>query len=529
MKKVKMILIGLIAGLLVLVCVLFGLLFMKTPGSEKEYRTYMEKGEKYLAELNYEDAIAAFEMAIEKNDKNENAYIRLSEAYIGCLNFDKAKEVLEQGYRKVGSQRLKLLLEQLIHKNSGGDAEQSIKTLASVEEMLENSDVVELDISVLQKLARFQNKDYKREFGSIVSKLRSRDAVEITYQQFGATVTYENIEGEEESIDDASKLPVNEATPTVIQLVDISILFKNFEGAISNERLKKLVGTSIQCVKDSAEDRYVVQFMYKECKFTIESDSQGNIVSKTAWNQIEPKRPEQKSEEVQTVIYQSVVIDAVTGKGLEGATVTFIPKNRDSEAPEVVTAEDGSYEAELTAEETYQIDISKDGYISEKFELPDSGKAGETVVGDAVSVSPELATGEIRIVLTWGATPADLDSHLEGVTATGESVSVDYFQRRQKVGGEIVAELDVDDISGYGPETTTIYAQGTYRFSVYDFSRDGSQAMTDSGAEVKVYLPGQGSPKVFRIPAGEGEWWHVFEIENGQIRSIDERSDRAIE
>jgi len=37
------------------------------------------------------------------------------------------------------------------------------------------------------------------------------------------------------------------------------------------------------------------------------------------------------------------------------------------------------------------------------------------------------------------------------------------------------ADLDVDDVSWEGPETTTIYKQtaGTYRFYIYEFFRSG--------------------------------------------------------
>ena len=82
----------------------------------------------------------------------------------------------------------------------------------------------------------------------------------------------------------------------------------------------------------------------------------------------------------------------------------------------------------------------------------------------------------------------------------------------------MLAELDVDDRNGYGPETTTIYADGSYRFRVNDFTNSGDIA--ESGAEVKIYLPGQAQPTVFTVPDGEGNWWDVCWIENGKITPI---------
>lgn len=49
-------------------------------------------GEKYLLELDYEQAIVQFTKLIEIEPKNARAYTRLAEAYIGMGNTDKAFE-----------------------------------------------------------------------------------------------------------------------------------------------------------------------------------------------------------------------------------------------------------------------------------------------------------------------------------------------------------------------------------------------------------------------------------------------------
>jgi uncharacterized protein YfaP (DUF2135 family) len=55
------------------------------------------------------------------------------------------------------------------------------------------------------------------------------------------------------------------------------------------------------------------------------------------------------------------------------------------------------------------------------------------------------------------------------------------------------ANLDLDDISSYGPETTTITQQsdGVYVFAVHNFTNRGSSdstALADSNATVNVYI-----------------------------------------
>src|SRR5699024_9480249 len=83
-----------------------------------------------------------------------------------------------------------------------------------------------------------------------------------------------------------------------------------------------------------------------------------------------------------------------------------------------------------------------------------------------------------------------------------------------------VAELDVDETSGYGPETITIYESGgSYVVGVHNFS--GTGRIGETGASVRIYLPGQ-SPVTITAPDTDGNFWTVCTIENGQIQIINE-------
>jgi uncharacterized protein YfaP (DUF2135 family) len=130
-------------------------------------------------------------------------------------------------------------------------------------------------------------------------------------------------------------------------------------------------------------------------------------------------------------------------------------------------------------------------------------------------ISPELEEGQIRIVLEWGATPRDLDSYLLGTASDGLDVEV-YYGSRINSG---VAELDVDDMDGYGPETTTIYdIHGTYRFVVSDFN--GTGAMGQSEATVKIYMPGESAPTTVSVPAEAQNSWTVCTINDGELEIV---------
>lgn len=166
----------------------------------------------------------------------------------------------------------------------------------------------------------------------------------------------------------------------------------------------------------------------------------------------------------------------------------------------------------------YTITISKEGFITTSFNI--------TIVGGAdmefnSSITPVGEENMWHIVLTWGATPADLDSHLNA-TYEGSRDHVYYWDMH---GVNDYSYLDVDDISSYGPETVTIANLSAYTgnimYSVHDYTNRGSSsstAMSLSGATVKVYRGGQ-LLETFHISAGIGATvWNVFYInENGQV------------
>ena len=129
------------------------------------------------------------------------------------------------------------------------------------------------------------------------------------------------------------------------------------------------------------------------------------------------------------------------------------------------------------------------------------------------------ASDEIRIVLTWGESPRDEDSHLLGPVGGGYGFHTWYGEKQARNNGELIADLDHDDTSSFGPETTTIRKKvdGTYQFYVHNFSGNGTgdQTLRNSGAKVDVYVGSQAVPvKSYTIPAGTGNeiYWYAFDM-----------------
>ena len=136
-----------------------------------------------------------------------------------------------------------------------------------------------------------------------------------------------------------------------------------------------------------------------------------------------------------------------------------------------------------------------------------------------------------KFTLTWGEHPRDLDSYLWTPEIEGSAYEVFYGARGSET--ELpFAELDVDDMQSWGPESITITQlfPGTYRYSVNHYAgwSDDSLTISTSQAQVRIADAG-GNVQTVTVPEGESEpwwYWHVLEIdgETGEITIINELS-----
>jgi hypothetical protein len=118
----------------------------------------------------------------------------------------------------------------------------------------------------------------------------------------------------------------------------------------------------------------------------------------------------------------------------------------------------------------------------------------------------DLDTNQYRAVLTWGAEPRDLDLHL---WTLGTEV---YYSNKGSLDTIPYAFLDVDNVSGYGPETITIgRLLDTCKFAVKNYSGPPPE-ITVSSAHVDFYK-GASLIRSFDVPTtGVGAWWYVFDL-----------------
>jgi hypothetical protein len=165
----------------------------------------------------------------------------------------------------------------------------------------------------------------------------------------------------------------------------------------------------------------------------------------------------------------------------------------------------------------YAVIFEHKDYIFSEFDI--EIQAG-TIFFNRFSISPKMKLGKFRIVLDWGEEPSDLDAHL--VKRDGYHISF----RNMKSAPDGEAQLDRDDLTGFGPETITINNvdnDSKFTFYVHDFSnssKPNSSQLAESKAVVKIY----GNDRLLHyleVPKNlKGDTWNVFSIIDGRIHYI---------
>lgn len=215
---------------------------------------------------------------------------------------------------------------------------------------------------------------------------------------------------------------------------------------------------------------------------------------------------------------EGTITDAVTGQGIDG-TSYIVRDGWNNKTGDAVTAgvfEDADYALSLN-NGNYTLEISKEGYITNYKNIT----IAEDQVDQAnITLVPEngadVTADQLRVVLTWGEEPADLDSHM---ICYSETMPYHIWYRQQNFYGDSTANLDVDDTDSYGPETVTVNNMNVnekFSYYVHDYTNSddyNTNAMSLSGAKVEVYL-GEKNIATYFVPSNqEGTLWHVFDFD----------------
>ena len=199
------------------------------------------------------------------------------------------------------------------------------------------------------------------------------------------------------------------------------------------------------------------------------------------------------------------IIDSTTAQPLANVVVTAYPFGANT-----LTDANGDYafpSLPVTGVSSpYRLSATLTGYDPD-FRLVTVVPDGTTTAN--IPLNPILSSQDAyRIVLEWAQDPRDLDSHVW--TPSGAHV---YYVDRGSLAAQPFVNLDVDDVTSYGPETVTIreLKSGTYTYAIHHFA--GSGTLAGSSARVKVYDQ-TGPIRLFTVPTGgTGIWWTAFTID----------------
>ncbi|HEL3393043.1 TPA: tetratricopeptide repeat protein, partial [Escherichia coli] len=200
----------------------------------------------------------------------------------------------------------------------------------------------------------------------------------------------------------------------------------------------------------------------------------------------------------------------VKDKRIEGASVTLQRNGAQSVSGITNTSGSISLGTSFADNKDALLIVKKEGYSNLVVKCPCAGMT--------YAISPVMTNLDgMRVVLSWGEKPFDLDSHL---IFPGGHI---YFDSKEGTD----ANLDVDDTDSYGPETVTISKKHfgeSYIYAVQDYSNKGlpnSNYLSASKAKVFVYV-GSSLVRSYSVPAGKrGNIWTVFKLNpNGEFEDI---------
>lgn len=217
-------------------------------------------------------------------------------------------------------------------------------------------------------------------------------------------------------------------------------------------------------------------------------------------------------------------VDATTGAHVPTVTLAVrsgVNGTNGAAIQQLTTDTTGFYDVQLPPG-TYTVTGSAPGYVGAAVTIAVAG--GVTIADRDIVVSPAATGSTIRIVLTWGAAPRDLDSHLL-IPISSRPNEIAFFQDtvRDPNTHDVLATLDHDVTSGFGPETITIPNQiaGTYHYVVHHFT--GTSSIAATAPTVDVY---RGAERIARFIAppnqgcGIGDIWSVFDLDGATLTPL---------
>lgn len=504
-KKTRVIAIG--AAVLVVLVAIAGFFIVQNGLSHKSYQVSLEEGKKYFADNDFENAVLAYQAAVEADPESEEAVLGLANSYIALKDYSNAKSILRVALNRFDSPEVEMLLTRINFLYYGiGDGSDMTQ-----EEIDEQSRSVSLNKAIWKDFGALTFDTYKKKYPD--SRVQKSDAGQPTLvsSSLKRICYFENTDSLEKNGN-----PKPDAYPTRIELMDLSAVFDHFDTVLSYEKLLQIFSKKVNIKYDELLGCDAVYATYGDNTLVAACDKNGNILSKSALNYVLVG-----AGSTQKCLFNGKISDAITGKAVK-AELTITPLSGSKAEPvKLNTSENsGSYSADLEAGK-YKVSVHADGYIDTEADI--TIDENQKTFKKDFALSPELKDGEIRIVLEWSSSPRDLDCYL----FDDQNHRLYFGNKKLSDSKGDIASLDRDCQNGYGPETVTIYrTDRNYRYCVNDFRNESSKSVQNSKATVKVYMPGE-DPVTLNVPGGDGNIWEVLEINHGELKIVNEMQNES--
>ena len=443
--------------------------FLLSPSAS--YTRSIQEAENLVEEGDYENAVLAYQEAIEKNPENVSAYLGLAEIYEMNGDLLLAIDVLEDGYTRTKSAQIRVMLNRLV----GTD-----------EEVVE-VDGVSLNRTLLSMFSSYREEDYEKRYG------RSDGRREARFDGLDADITFED------------------GVPVSIEVDDVLTLFKADE-AFEASLLEDMQLEKLRTRNDNEHGEMVV-FVYEDMKISIALED--GMITSSSYNELIPsiEEEENEEEEVKTVLYSGVTTDYLTDEVMGNVSMTvYRGKNSSGQKYLDLSSNDnGEFQINLECGRYFYVEMEKGEYSGEfSLHIPENGRDFEGL--NAILTQP---LDDISIILEWESQDVELISEL--VTyKNGETVSTKDTGEITGIGGETAAYRDVRDAGGMVVDVTTIVDDAD-RYTFYVHRIEGDGTFDDANAKVTVQVPGMDDVVVEVKPEIIGEYWYVGSIDRGKM------------
>lgn len=555
-KKSNGMLIGVGAAIVVVIILIaaVAILMLNKGKNGSGNRDYIDIANQYVEQMDYSNAVKTYWAAIDAAPKRVDYYVQLGELYEEMDKDETACTVYQMGYERTQSQTLYLKWTTL--RDRLGNKENAINKgngQAPTKQLLLNNDLGD-------RFAFFTYREYTMKYGTPSVDIQGGRYI-ARYNGLDADFVYYNTARDQYVVDPVNRKPRDNKRPNEILLHNLALLLTGMEGTLNMSDLTNFDVSNLIKTTDKNYGKKVLLFEFRSATVEIECDDNGNfnrdswclvlpstktIVQETTTEEESTTDPHENNTTAQAAPETSTtapettapetttqppvstfnvigyVRNAVDAEGVSNVRLSLIDTAGNAGTiGSTVTDSDGAFRFSDVPVGEYKIRMSRDGFVTDEYSFSVNEGMGD--VSLELVMSPELQVGEIRFVLTWNQQPHDLDSHLSGTSGSGSSVHVYWSHKSATDAGNTIAELDVDDTSSYGPETTTLYdMNGVFDFFVEDFDETGTMGV--NGATVKIYINGQ-SPIVVEVPTGVQNRWHVAHIDHGAVTTVNRAAD----